>query len=362
MGFKKQILPKASSCERNFNGRKIIARKGFDRRNVAAKLDYGMKTPRKKQTRKLNKQIRWWKLKNEEARTEYKASVNTKLDEIGLDLNLNKIQEILVSTAKEKIGQTSWKGSYNQKESLWLNVETRRAIKAKEETFKAYQKYKSEEQHCAYKEANKAAKRTVAMAKEEAYEELYTKLYTREGAKIIYKLAKSRDRRSRDTSDIDYVKDEHGTILTESGKIKERLKLHFDKLFNAETPREQLDELLTTEGPVECFSLDEVNKQMAKMGKGKACGPDELPIEAVHIILDYKPECIVEAFNNILKSNKMPNDWRKSRMVPIFKGKGDILECNNYRGIKLMSHTMKLWERMIEARLREITKIADNQF
>ena len=49
-------------------------------------------------------------------------------------------------------------------------------------------------------------------------------------------------------------------------------------------------------------------------------------------------------------------------MVPIFKGKGDVLECNNYRGIKLMSHTMKLWERMIEARLREITKIADNQF
>ena len=39
-------------------------------------------------------------------------------------------------------------------------------------------------------------------------------------------------------------------------------------------------------------------------------------------------------------------------MVPIF----------NYRGVKLMSHTIKLWERMIEARLREITKIADKQF
>ena len=149
--------------------------------------------------------------------------------------------------------------------------------------------------------------------------------------------------------------DEHGTILTESGKIKERWKQNFDKLFNAENPREQLDELQTTEGPVECFSLDEVKKQMAKMGKGKACGPDELPIEAVHIILDYKPECIVDAFNNILRTNKVPNDW--SRMVPIFKGKGDVLDCNNYRGIKLMSHTMKLWERMIEARL-----IADNQF
>ena len=64
--------------------------------------------------------------------------------------------------------------------------------------------------------------------------------------------------------------------MTESGEIKERWKQHFDKLFNAENPREQLDESPTTEGPVECFSLDEANKQMAKMGKGKACGPDEL--------------------------------------------------------------------------------------
>ena len=64
---------------------------------------------------------------------------------------------------------------------------------------------------------------------------------------------------------------------------------------------------------------------MAKMGKGKSCGPDELPIEAIQIILEYKPECIVETLNNILRSNKMPNDWRKSRMVPIFKGKGDVL-------------------------------------
>ena len=117
-------------------------------------------------------------------RTEYQATVTTKLDEIGLDLNWSKIQEILVSTAKEKLGQTSGKGAYNEKESLWGNDDTRRATKAKEEAFKAYQNDKSEEQHCAYKEANKAAKRTVAIAKEEAYEELYTKLDTREGAKI----------------------------------------------------------------------------------------------------------------------------------------------------------------------------------
>ena len=155
------------------------------------------------------------------------------------------------------------------------------------------------------------------MTKEEAYDELYTKLHTREGAKIIYKLAKSRDRRSRDISDIAYVKDEDGTILTESGKIKGIKKHHFDQLFNAENPIEQLDELPTTEGPVQCFSLDEVKKQMAKVGKGKVCGPDELPVEVLKMILQYKPECVMAAFNNILKTEKMSNDWRKSRRAPI---------------------------------------------
>ena len=103
---------------------------------------------------------------------------------------------------------------------------------------------------------------------------MYTKLDTRAGAKILCKLAKSRDRRSRDISDIEYVKDEHGTILADSGKIEGRWKQLFYKLFNAENPREELDELPTTEGPLECFLLDEVKKQMAYMGKGKACGPD----------------------------------------------------------------------------------------
>ena len=58
----------------------------------------------------------------------------------------------------------------------------------------------------------------------------------------------------------------------------------------------------------------------------------------------------------------IPDSWKKSKLIPIFKNKGDILECNNYRGIKLMSHFMKLLERIIEARLREIVKIRDNQF
>ena len=57
----------------------------------------------------------------------------------------------------------------------------------------------------------------------------------------------------------------------------------------------------------------------------------------------------------------MPEEWR-SVLIPIYKNKGDAQCCGNYRGIKLMSHTMKVWERIIEARLRDRVEISKQQY
>ena len=65
-----------------------------------------------------------------------------------------------------------------------------------------------------------------------------------------------------------------------------------------------------------------------------------------------------QLFNKIIVTKKMSDEWRKSILVPIYKNKGDIQSCTNYRGIKLMCHTMKLWERVIKQRLRHETTIS----
>jgi len=54
----------------------------------------------------------------------------------------------------------------------------------------------------------------------------------------------------------------------------------------------------------------------------------------------------------------MPEDWKKFYC----KGKEDKQECGNYRGIKLMSHSMKIWEKILEKRIRSDTSISENQF
>uniref|UniRef100_A0A3Q2ZG34 Membrane protein, palmitoylated 7b (MAGUK p55 subfamily member 7) n=1 Tax=Kryptolebias marmoratus TaxID=37003 RepID=A0A3Q2ZG34_KRYMA len=59
---------------------------------------------------------------------------------------------------------------------------------------------------------------------------------------------------------------------------------------------------------------------------------------------------LTRLFIGIFESEKIPEEWRRSVLVSIFKNKGDVKSCSNYRGIKLMSHTMKIWERAVKAR------------
>ncbi|KAM1882858.1 hypothetical protein ACFX13_004290 [Malus domestica] len=94
----------------------------------------------------------------------------------------------------------------------------------------------------------------------------------------------------------------------------------------------------------------------------KAVGPDDIPIEVWKVLGETGIAWLTDLFNRILKMKKMPNEWRKSTLVRVYKNKGDVQNCMNYRGIKLMSHTMKLWERVIEHRLRQETRVSDNQF
>ena len=69
-----------------------------------------------------------------------------------------------------------------------------------------------------------------------------------------------------------------------------------------------------------------------------------------------------DLMQGIYEQEKIRTEWRDSVIIPIYKEKGDIQDCGNYRGIKLVSHAMKIWEIIIDIRLREETTIVDEQF
>ncbi|KAK2879923.1 hypothetical protein Q8A73_023735, partial [Channa argus] len=118
-------------------------------------------------------------------------------------------------------------------------------------------------------------------------------------------------------------------------------------MMNEENERERrVEEVTGVEQEVAKISKSEVRRTLKRMKSGKAVGPDDIPVEVWKCLGEVAVEFLTSLFNKILESERMPEDWRKSVLVPIFKNKGDVQSCGNYRGIKLMSHTMKLWERV----------------
>jgi hypothetical protein len=199
--------------------------------------------------------------------------------------------------------------------------------------------------------AKKTAKRAVGEAKGQAYEGLYQHLNMKEGEKDIYRMARARDRKTRDLNQVKCIKDEREQLLVKEDEIRHRWQEYFDKLFNRENKNiVRLDDSFNDSNRrfVRRIQVQEVREALKRMKVGKAMGPDDISIKVWRCLRDLAIVWLTKMFNNIYRSNKMSEEWRRSILVPIYKNKGDIQSCTNYRGIKLMSHTMKLWERVIE--------------
>jgi hypothetical protein len=134
-----------------------------------------------------------------------------------------------------------------------------------------------------YKVIKKTAKRTESEVRGQMYDGLSQRLGTKEGEKDIYKMAKSRERKTRDITQVKCIKDATEQLLTKDKDIKNKWREYFNRLFNEDSGSSfiELD-----------ISLDDLNKQfmrriqesevkdVLKMIKGgKTMGPDEIPIE-----------------------------------------------------------------------------------
>ena len=81
----------------------------------------------------------------------------------------------------------------------------------------------------------------------------------------------------------------------------------------------------------------EVEVKVRKFKNGKAAGRDDVTEEMVKGRGDMVVACIWRLCNMIFKSGFGSEDWRSSMIVPLYKGKGETIECKNYSEISLLS-------------------------
>ena len=123
------------------------------------------------------------------------------------------VTEDLRQLGEKLLGKT---GKYEPgKETWWWNEEVQQNIKRKKEAKKTLDKENTN--------ANKEEyKKNIASAKARAYQVLYEDMDTIDGLKRVLKMAKQRDKNSKDIYQTKLIKDDEGSVIVEEAEILKR--------------------------------------------------------------------------------------------------------------------------------------------
>lgn len=114
------------------------------------------------------------------------------------------------------------------------------------------------------------------------------------------------------------------------------------------------------EGPENENSCHEVQEALKKMNNNKAPRPSGMNAEMLQT--GNQEGWLKVIVNKFLNEEKLPEDLKASKIVTIYKHKRDLLECGNYRGIKIMEAALNVHEKVTERQIRKKVKIHSIQF
>lgn len=287
------------------------------------------------------------------------------LDDVEGDKPANQMwadfEKLCLGKAKETLGVS--RGALRRsRETSWWNEGVKDLIAAKRDAFKMWQKSNLEEDRLEYKSLKKIAKSAVAQSIAKSREDFYNRLENAKDENTIYKIARQRHKSTLDIKSNKYIKNDQGRLLTTNKDINRRWKEYYEQLMNEEFPSETMPYISPTEGPIRYISPQEVLTAISKMKYHKANGPDQIPADIWKKLKVAAVPWLTKLFNRIVTDGKIPESWRNSILCPLYKQKGDIAQCGNYRGVKLTSHTLKMFERIIASRISDYSVITENQF
>ena len=156
----------------------------------------------------------------------------------------------------------------------------------------------------------------------------------RNGGKVVWKCIKDiqKSRRGLIPVHVTVMKDEEGNLCTTPDSRQQRWRRHFTKVLNVQS----------------LFDWDEVNSVKQRVVREKMAEPptEEELLEAVVQLRNGK---------DVWKEGMVPADWSDAVLIPI-PNKGDLSQCDNWRGIALLDVVGKVVARVIQGRLQKLAE------
>jgi len=95
----------------------------------------------------------------------------------------------------------------------------------------------------------------------------------------------------------------------------------------------------------------DIEMTMQSMNNNKSPGIDNIPVELYKSGGGLLFNKIHSLIKRTWKEEKMPTGWKTNIIVPIYKSRGDKLQCKNYRGISLLCTGYKILTTVLNNRL-----------
>ena len=95
----------------------------------------------------------------------------------------------------------------------------------------------------------------------------------------------------------------------------------------------------------------EVKWALENITMNKASGSDGIPVELFQILKDDAVKVLHSIRQQVWKTQRWPQDWKRSVFIPIPK-KGNAKGCSNYRTIAFISHANEVMLKILQVSLQ----------
>ena len=234
----------------------------------------------------------------------------------------------------------------------WITPKIKKLIRSRDHLFKK----NATKPKTSRREKLKTLKKTIQKETKKAYwdytENLTTENESKSGNKKVWTFIKHKK-----TDSIDIAPLKENNILKDTPKDKaEILNKQFSSVFTTDSPSDYPD-LKTSEKssqypniPEITVSVDGTQKLLSDLNPHKAMGPDGLHPRVLKTLAAVIAPTLQIIFQKSLDTGKVPADWKKANVCPIFK-KGERYNPANYRPVSLTCICSKLLEHIVTKHL-----------